>query len=107
MTKIVHLADHRSQRDRDGSSAGSLTGAYDLSLLTPEERHQKLRELASADGHDSVADMFECAVTHQVAPCICLTCGATAGLKADDRAGWCHACGNPHMVSCLLLADGL
>jgi hypothetical protein len=72
--------------------------------LSDQEKAQKLSQLAQAEGHDTVEDMFEVAVTDSIAPCICLTCGATAGLKADQREGWCHGCGNNHMVSCLILA---
>jgi hypothetical protein len=73
--------------------------------FTKEQRDQLLGDLALAEGHDSVEDMFSAAVTDSIAPAICTECGATAGLEPDQDAGWCHSCGRSRMVSCLILGD--
>jgi hypothetical protein len=73
--------------------------------FTKEQRDQLLSDLADAEGHDSVEDMFEATITDSIAPAICIECGATAGLEPDQDAGFCHGCGQSKMVSCLVIGE--
>ena len=68
--------------------------------------NEKLQQLATDYGFASTFDMLESAMFDSVCPAICTSedCNYTCDMEPDQRNGYCEACGNNSVVSCLVLA---
>ena len=61
--------------------------------------------LADEEGFESSDELIECFVLDSVQPGICRSCEATtSSVEPDQRAGWCHSCGEPKVASVAVLA---
>lgn len=62
-----------------------------------------LQELADMCGL-SEDEMFEKAILDSIADGICVECGYTCEVEPDCEFGYCEACNNQTVKSCLVLA---
>lgn len=75
-------------------------------VLSLEERHAKLRQLAEIEGYSSKENLLRNHVTDSVCPAICTNegCDYTAPMEPDQDAGHCEVCHTQTVQSALVLA---
>ena len=64
----------------------------------------RLLELCEAEGFENIDQLLEASICDSVVPAICMDCGCATQMEPDQRAGYCEACGQNKVVSCLILA---
>ena len=67
------------------------------------EKGHRLVQLCERSGFKNVEELFLACLCEDLCPAICIECGAVADMKRDQRNGHCEKCGQPGMISGLVL----
>jgi hypothetical protein len=71
----------------------------------PLSDQDKLNDLTSSEGYDSVDEMIEAIRTDSIVPGVCMNAGChfTTGVAPDEDHGYCERCGTRTVKSALRL----
>ncbi len=77
-----------------------------MRALSSDEKREKLRKLARAEGFPFALEMLKAATLDSVSPAICTEteCDYTTEMEPDQDAGYCELCRNNTVASALILA---
>ena len=75
-----------------------------MSEIALTQKAVRLLELREAEGFKTVDDLIVASMLDSVCAAICMHCGTTAQMEADQRRGYCESCGRNRVVSGLVLA---
>jgi hypothetical protein len=76
-----------------------------MSGIVLTEKGHRLVQLCERSGFKNVEELFLACLCEDLCPAICVDCAAIGNTKRDQRNGHCEKCGQPRMVSGLVLVD--
>jgi hypothetical protein len=78
-----------------------------MKVYTNKEKQNKLRRLASLEGHDNIIDLLEDSIFDSLVPGICMNeeCEENYNYEPDQDQGYCEVCETNTVMSCLRLND--
>jgi hypothetical protein len=74
-----------------------------MSDIVLTKKGHGLVQLCERSGFKNVEELFLASLHDSACPAICMECGAVADTERDQRNGHCEKCGQPGMVSGLVL----